>query len=125
MAKRERRTFTDEQKMSLISEINSGRKLIDVAAEHKIQPSQISQWKRKMDGGKSASKKAKANTTSSAQPNVMKLTTPTQSTQRKFSPRSSGNDSRASGSSTIDELERMIGQLSVENARLRRELEGR
>ena len=122
MATRERRTFTEEFKQDLMTQLKGGRKLIDLAAEHKIQPSQISQWKRKMGEGKAAGKKAKASTTSAESPNVMKTASSPQPAQRKASTRTSGNDSRSTGASTIDELERMIGQLSVENARLKREL---
>lgn len=113
MAKRVRRNFTEEFKQQLMSELKSGRKLIDVAAEHKIQPSQISQWKRKMGGG--SARKRSAAGASGAQPKGMK--TAAAKSAPKASPRPAGGSS-----STIDELERMIGQLTVENARLRREL---
>ena len=113
MAKRERRNFTEEFKQQLMSELKSGRKLIDVAAEHKIQPSQISQWKRKMGVG--STRKRSAAGASAAQPKGMKATA------AKAAPKASSRPSGGSGS-TIEELERMIGQLAVENARLRREL---
>lgn len=121
MAKRERRAFTEEFKNQIMGEIQGGRKLIEVAAEHKIQPSQISQWKRKMGMAKSSGSKANSATPGVSQPKAVTSSSKGQSESKKMASSTGVGNGRFSNSS-IDELERMIGQLTVENARLRREL---
>ena len=131
--KRDRRSFTEEFKQQLLAEIEGGRKLIDVAKEHGLQPSQLSLWRKKQGGGRSAKKAAKA-----ARPDAPKA-----AAKRSASPAAASAPAEAAPSSApastpapapraengsqgmtgIAELERMIGKLVIENDRLRRELE--
>lgn len=119
--KRDRRLFTDEFKQQLIAEIDGGKKLIDVAKEHGLQPSQLSLWKKKYGGGRSAKKAAKA-TRTAAPKAAARRSAPSTASASAAAPAASraSNNAPASG---IAELERMIGQLAIENARLRRELD--
>lgn len=131
--KRDRRSFTEEFKQQLLAEIEGGRKLIDVAKENGLQPSQLSLWRKKQGGGRSAKKAAKA-----ARPDAPKA-----AAKRSASPAAASAPAEAAPSSApaptpapapraengsqettgIAELERMIGKLVIENDRLRRELE--
>lgn len=131
--KRDRRSFTEEFKQQLLAEIEGGRKLIDVAKEHGLQPSQLSLWRKKQGGGRSAKKAAKA-----ARPDAPKA-----AAKRSASPAAASAPAEAAPSSApastpapapraengsqgltgFAELERMIGKLVIENDRLRRELE--
>lgn len=132
--KRDRRSFTEEFKQQLLAEIEGGRKLIDVAKENGLQPSQLSLWRKKQGGGRSAKKAAKA-----ARPDAPKA-----AAKRSASPAAASAPAEAAPSSSapastpapapraengsqkeagIGELEHMIVKLVIENDRLRREIE--
>jgi len=99
--KRRRRNFTAEQKQAIVNRILKGERLVDVARDQKIQPSQLSQWKRQLTGGGSRRRgRAGRSTGASAAPRA-----------------SAGKFAGAS------DLEQLIGQLTVENMRLKREIE--
>ena len=113
--RRARRTFDEAFKQQLLDEIAGGKKLIDVAKEHGLQPSQISLWKKSLGGGTKKAKKA----------------APSKRAGRKAAPAAATpapapvSVSVEPSSNYVAELERMIGQLTIENARLRSELEAR
>lgn len=131
--RRDRRSFSDEYKQQLIDEINSGKKLIDVAEEHGLQPSQLSLWKKKLGAGSSAPKKAAPRAKSSGKSKAAKSTAPKSETApataapAAAAPAASASVAPrpAASSSSIAELERVIGQLTVENMRLRSQLESK
>lgn len=114
--RRARRTFDEAFKQQLLDEIAGGKKLIDVAKEHGLQPSQISLWKKSLGGGTKKAKKAASSKRAG----------------RKAAPAATPAPAPAPVSVSVEpssnyvaELERMIGQLTIENARLRSELEAR
>lgn len=127
--KRDRRSFTEEFKQQLIAEIEGGKKLIDVAKEHGLQPSQLSLWRKKQTGGRPAKKAAKA-IRSDAPKAAAKRTAPQAAVAAPAPAESAPAPAVApvvgdytSHSTGLAELERMIGHLVIENDRLRREIE--
>lgn len=119
--KRDRRSFTEEFKQQLLAEIEGGKKLIDVAKEHGLQPSQLSLWRKKGGGGRAAKKAAKA-VRATAPKAAAKRTAPA-AAEAAPTPAPARTATVASVDTGIADLERMIGQLVIENDRLRRELE--
>ena len=117
--RRPRRTFDEDFKQQLLDEIAGGKKLIDVAKEHGLQPSQISLWKKNLGGGSRKAKKA-GRSKATAQKAVA-----TQAAAPAAKPVVSAVPSTTHSSNYVAQLERMIGQLTIENVRLRSELEGR
>lgn len=115
--RRARRTFDEAFKQQLLDEIAGGKKLIDVAKEHGLQPSQISLWKKSLGGGTKKAKKAAPSKRA-----ARKAVAPTTAAAPAPAPVSV---SAEPPSNYVAELERMIGQLTIENARLRSELEAR
>ena len=115
-AKRTRRTFTLEEKQSILAEVAAGNKLVDIAAKYKMQPAQLSQWKSKYGSGASAKKSGKRATrkaTTASAAKESKASTPKAAAPRSTSTASSGY---------VAELERMVGQLTIENLKLRGKL---
>ncbi len=111
--RRPRRTFDEDFKKQLLDEIAGGRKLIDVAKEQGLQPSQISLWKKTL--GSSSKKKRKAGAAKKAT-----------STAAASTPAEAPATAAAKPASNyVAELERMVGNLTIENARLRSKLNGR
>jgi len=120
--RRDRRSFSEEFKQQLIDEIKGGRKLIDVAEEHGLQPSQLSLWKKKLGAASGKAKKAtrgrsagKAKAAAPAAPRVSAAPATSAPVASRVS----------ASSSSIAELERVIGQLTIENMRLRQQLESK
>lgn len=109
MAKRrERRSFSDKFKRDLIAQIEDGTaRVTDLAKKHKIQASQISMWKSKYGSGSSKASGGK------------KRGRPAGSTNRTAAAPAAA---KGNNNARIAELERMIGQLTIENARLKGEL---
>lgn len=110
--RRPRRTFDEDFKKQLLDEIAGGRKLIDVAKEQGLQPSQISLWKKTL--GSSSKKKRKVGTAKKATPTVTDST-----------PAAPATTAAKPASNYVAELERMVSDLTLENARLRSKLNGR
>ncbi len=111
MAKRQRRSFSDKFKRDLIAQITGGARVTDLAKKHKIQASQISMWKRKYGAGKASAPAKRGRPAGSTKKAAAKA------------PVAAAAPARSSNSNNrIADLERMIGQLTIENARLKGEL---
>ena len=133
-AKRKRRTFTLEEKQSILSEVEAGNKLVDVAKKYEMQPAQLSQWKSKYGkGGAKKGTKASGRKAKSAESKKPAASASRASASRTSTPRTAANPAASRKSAaprattisgvSVAELERMIGRLTVENIMLRRQLE--
>ena len=119
--RRERRTFTEEFKKEIVDKVMAGERVTDLAEKHNIQASQISMWKRKITGkpGKRGRKPGSKNTsTRSAAASGQKKAAP-----KAAASGSSSSEAKAPGvtkkDAYIQELEEMVGRLTIENLRLR------
>ena len=123
--KRQRRTFTLEDKQKILAEVEAGNKLVDVAKKYKMQPAQLSQWKSKYGagGGSSSSSKKKAPAKGAKRGGRKKATTSAPAPAATAGRPATRVAASSNSNITIAELERMIGRLTVENAMLRRQLE--
>ncbi|MCB0710755.1 MAG: transposase [Ignavibacteriae bacterium] len=114
-AKRTRRTFTLEEKQSILAEVAAGNKLVDIAAKYKMQPAQLSQWKSKYGSGAGTKKSGKRST--------RKATASAAKESKASAPKAAASRSTSTASSGyVAELERMVGQLTIENLKLRGKL---
>lgn len=124
--RRDRRNFTEDFKKQVVEEINAGKKVIDAAQEYDISASQLSQWRKRYGSAKKSRREESSTNGTSAQSASSGASQSSEGRSGTGTGRGSSSrrsSSSASSSPDIAEFERVIGQLTIENMRLRNELD--